>query len=324
MFARTALRLGRRIAAPAVPIHTARPLALPLHRAYASLSPDTPPPAKAYEVFDEDGKTRQKDRAILRLREQQEAGELEDPQVLDYIREEVADRITERIETPPAIVVELSSHAGQLTRMLQEVLGDKLHPSTEPGGVMGQEKRKWIMVEPSSEALNRDDDSTFLCELTSWYSLQKYADKVDAIVSAGGLHWVGDIVGAFTQAKHLLKPDGVFIAAVLGGDTLFELRTSLQLAEQERRGGIANRVSPMITAADSRTLRKRGRHGSGDVPDDFLHRLEAGPEPAQAARARLGQDEPEGRVVECAGSHRLRAPTDSHPLPPKPKPRPNL
>lgn len=98
MFARTALRLGRRIAAPAVPIRTARPLALPLRRAYASLSPDTPPPAKAYEVFDEDGKTRQKDRAILRLREQQEAGELEDPQVLDYIREEVADRITERIE----------------------------------------------------------------------------------------------------------------------------------------------------------------------------------------------------------------------------------
>lgn len=70
---------------------------------------------------------------------------------------------------------------------------------------------------------------------------------MDAIVSAGGLHWVGDIVGAFTQAKHLLKPDGVFIAAVLGGDTLFELRTSLQLAEQERRGGIANRVSPMIS-----------------------------------------------------------------------------
>lgn len=48
--------------------------------------------------------------------------------------------------------------------MLQEVLGDKLHPSSEPGGVMGQEKRKWIMVEPSGEALNRDDDSTFLCE----------------------------------------------------------------------------------------------------------------------------------------------------------------
>jgi NADH dehydrogenase [ubiquinone] 1 alpha subcomplex assembly factor 5 len=66
-----------------------------------------------------------------------------------------------------------------------------------------------------------------------------------------------------TQVKHLLKPDGVFVGAVLGGDSLFELRyvihvkglpgadgrTSIQLAEQERRGGIANRVSPMISAS---------------------------------------------------------------------------
>lgn len=91
-------------------------------------------------------------------------------------------------------------------------------------------------------------------------------DSVEAIVSAGGLHWIGDIVGSLTQVKHLLKPDGVFVGAVLGGDSLFELRsvshsllraalirdadlarTSLQLAEQERRGGIANRVSPMIS-----------------------------------------------------------------------------
>lgn len=92
--------------------------------------------------------------------------------------------------------------------------------------------------------------------------VSKLQEQVDAIVSAGGLHWIGDIVGAcpesrfvrrfddvgaFTQMRHLLKPDGVFIGAVLGGDTLFELRTSLQLAEQERRGGIANRVSPMIS-----------------------------------------------------------------------------
>ena len=49
-------------------------------------------------------------------------------------------------------------------------------------------------------------------------------DQVEAIVSAGGLHWVGDIVGALTQVKHLLKPDGVFVGAVLGGDSLFELR----------------------------------------------------------------------------------------------------
>ena len=54
--------------------------------------------------------------------------------------------------------------------------------------------------------------------------LESLRDQVEAIVSAGGLHWVGDIVGALTQVKHLLKPDGVFVGAVLGGDSLFELR----------------------------------------------------------------------------------------------------
>lgn len=98
MFSRSVARLGSRLTASSVPLRAARPFALPLQRSYASLSPDTPPPTKAYEVFDEDGKTRQRDRAILRLKEQQEAGELEDPQVLDYLREEVADRITERVE----------------------------------------------------------------------------------------------------------------------------------------------------------------------------------------------------------------------------------
>ena len=51
-------------------------------------------------------------------------------------------------------------------------------------------------------------------------------DTIDAIVSAGGLHWIGDIVGSLTQVKHLLKPDGVFVGAVIGGDSLFELRSA--------------------------------------------------------------------------------------------------
>lgn len=62
------------------------------------------------------------------------------------------------------MIVDLSSHAGQLTRMIQDAIGDTLHVSTEGPGVMGQQKRRWIMVEPSKEALNRDGDETFVCE----------------------------------------------------------------------------------------------------------------------------------------------------------------
>jgi NADH dehydrogenase [ubiquinone] 1 alpha subcomplex assembly factor 5 len=57
--------------------------------------------------------------------------------------------------------------------------------------------------------------------------------------------------GVLVQIKEALKPDGVFIGAILGGDTLFELRTSLQLAEVEREGGISPHVSPMAGALRS-------------------------------------------------------------------------
>jgi len=44
----------------------------------------------------------------------------------------------------------------------------------------------------------------------------------------------------------ILKPDGVFIGAMFGGETLYELRVSLQLAETEREGGIAPHISPFV------------------------------------------------------------------------------
>ncbi len=46
----------------------------------------------------------------------------------------------------------------------------------------------------------------------------------EAIVSCMSLHWVNDLPGVLVQIKEALKPDGVFLGALLGGDTLFELR----------------------------------------------------------------------------------------------------
>nr|XP_031861650.1 uncharacterized protein CI109_002880 [Kwoniella shandongensis]KAA5528722.1 hypothetical protein CI109_002880 [Kwoniella shandongensis] len=243
----------------------------PAVRLYATLSPHTPPPTSPYEVFDEPSKDRQRDRAILRLREQNSSttseGEEQDPlRVVDYLREEISERLAERVEdlrVPPASILELSAHAGQLTQILQEVLADEI-PATETSQ---SERRKWWIVESSKEALNRDDDSSFVSppsriqasasNLLAHPEIKPLIGNVETVVNAGGLHWVGDIVGALTQVRHLLKEDGVFVGAVLGGDTLFELRTSLQLAEQERRGGIANRVSPMISPTDAPSLLTR-------------------------------------------------------------------
>jgi len=56
------------------------------------------------------------------------------------------------------------------------------------------------------------------------------------------------------QIKEALLPDGLFLGAMFGGDTLFELRTALQLAETDREGGISPHVSPMTDTKDISNL----------------------------------------------------------------------
>lgn len=51
-----------------------------------------------------------------------------------------------------------------------------------------------------------------------------------------------------TQMRRALKPDGLLLAAMWGGDTMHELRASLTLAEQELEGGISQRTSPLAQA----------------------------------------------------------------------------
>lgn len=64
------------------------------------------------------------------------------------------------------------------------------------------------------------------------------------VISNLSLHWVNDLPGCFSAIMHGLKPDGLFLASIFGTDTLYELRTALQLAEVERKGGISAHISP--------------------------------------------------------------------------------
>jgi SAM-dependent methyltransferase len=90
----------------------------------------------------------------------------------------------------------------------------------------------------------------------------------DLVVSALSLHWVNDLPGALIQIRRVLKPDGLFIATVLGGRTLTELRQSLLAAEEEIRGGAANRVSPMMDVIDAAGLLQRTQFAMPVADDD--------------------------------------------------------
>lgn len=109
--------------------------------------------------------------------------------------------------------------------------------------------KKLIMCDMSEKSLNRDINVPYPIEVerrvVDEELLPFEENSLDAVVSSLSLNWVNDLPGALIQIKNSLKPDGVFIGAMFGGDTLFELRTSLQLAEVERESGISPRVSPM-------------------------------------------------------------------------------
>ena len=70
----------------------------------------------------------------------------------------------------------------------------------------------------------------------------------DLIVSLLTLHGVNDIIGALAQARLALKPDGLFLAALFGGETLRELKTALLVAESEISGGASARIPPFPDA----------------------------------------------------------------------------
>ena len=76
------------------------------------------------------------------------------------------------------------------------------------------------------------------------------SQSVDLIVSSLAGHWINDIPNWFKRCYDVLKPDGAMIGAVLYGDTLYQLRVALQLAESERLGGMGLHISPFIDPQD--------------------------------------------------------------------------
>lgn len=81
--------------------------------------------------------------------------------------------------------------------------------------------------------------------------------SLDLVSSVLSLHWVNDLPGTLIQIRRALKPDGLFMAALFGGDTLTELRQSLAEAEIECEGGLSPRVSPFVDIRDMGSLLQR-------------------------------------------------------------------
>ncbi|MEM6886629.1 MAG: methyltransferase domain-containing protein [Pseudomonadota bacterium] len=88
-------------------------------------------------------------------------------------------------------------------------------------------------------------------------ALELEEGRHDLVVHALSLHWANDPVGQIIQCRRSLQPDGLFVAASLGGRTLAELRSALAEAEVALSSGLSPRVAPMAEIRDLGTLLQR-------------------------------------------------------------------
>ena len=82
-------------------------------------------------------------------------------------------------------------------------------------------------------------------------------ETLDLVVSALALQFVNDLPGVLAQIRRALKPDGLLLAAMIGGDTLNELRQCFAAAEAELEGGVSPRVAPFADLRDAGHLLQR-------------------------------------------------------------------
>lgn len=81
--------------------------------------------------------------------------------------------------------------------------------------------------------------------------------SLDLALSALAFQFVNDLPGVIAQIRRALKPDGLLLAAMIGGDTLTELRQSFAAAEAECEGGVSPRVAPFADLRDIGALLQR-------------------------------------------------------------------
>jgi SAM-dependent methyltransferase len=100
-------------------------------------------------------------------------------------------------------------------------------------------------------------DDTFLRVVSDDEALPFADASLDLVVSVLNLQFVNDLPGTLIQIRRALRPDGLFMAAMVGGDSLNELRTAFADAESEVEGGLSPHVAPFADVRDLGALLQR-------------------------------------------------------------------
>lgn len=186
----------------------------------------TPPPQALGLLFD---------RQLIKARRNRVAAYFSDHA---FLKERVAQNFATRLKLIRRSFqrcVDLGGHTGQVGAFLKDIP---------------------VITTDLSESM-MEQASTPLKVVMDEEALPFANDSLDLVISALSLHWINDIPGLLAQVFYCLKPDGLFLGSLFGGETLIELRDCLSSAELELRGGVTPRLSPMLSIKDAGTLLQR-------------------------------------------------------------------
>jgi SAM-dependent methyltransferase len=162
------------------------------------------------------------DRALLHARQQRAQAQGAVSFLLDRVAEDMTDRLA-------AVMREFQAPADLWT----------------PGGGLAALRARFPSIARIPLGESGDEKLPFASE------------SLDLVVSALALQFVNDLPGVFAQIRRALKPDGLLLAAMIGGDSLTELRQAFAAAEAECEGGVSPRVAPFADLRDIGALLQR-------------------------------------------------------------------
>eukprot|EP01117_Protostelium_nocturnum_P015004 TRINITY_DN5775_c0_g1_i1.p1 TRINITY_DN5775_c0_g1~~TRINITY_DN5775_c0_g1_i1.p1 ORF type:complete len:360 (+),score=106.88 TRINITY_DN5775_c0_g1_i1:129-1208(+) len=211
---------------------------------------------ESMSIFNRKAKNMQKDRIAM----------LPNGRDFDFLREEIGQRLCERLEDLSRhkfeVALDLGCGPGLLAKHLQDTRTDI---------------KKLFQMDSSSLLLNRDIELDN--QLPNFKPIRIVGDEeylpfadssLDLVISNMSLHWVNDLPATFHQIKRALRPDGLFLASMLGGDTLQELRSAFTLAELERNGGVSPHVSPFAGMGDVGSLLTKAKFALTTVDTEYI------------------------------------------------------
>ena len=175
------------------------------------------------------------DRALLRARLRRARALGGATFLIDRVAEDLADRLASVLRSFPC-GLDLGTPTGAVRRALAA--------NSKVGSLIAV--NALAAHEPGGLAIAADEEA-----------LPLRGGAIDLAVSGLSLHFVNDLPGTLVQVRRALKPDGLFVAALLGGDTLTELRQAFAAAEAEMENGISPRVLPFADLRDLGALLQR-------------------------------------------------------------------